>query len=103
MALRIGQRIRQLREEKGLKQEQLVFESEFKSKGHLSSLEKGLVMPTAATLKLLADALGVLVADLVNDPEDGDRAKLLELTRDLPAGVVRKLVRELSSAKKKRA
>ena len=44
-ALAIGQRIRALREEQGLTQEQLAFESDF-SKGHLSSLERGLVMPT---------------------------------------------------------
>ncbi len=53
-------------------------------------------------LKAIADRLGVLVADLVNDPGDGDRAKLLELTRSLPAGVVRRLVRELTAAKSKK-
>jgi transcriptional regulator with XRE-family HTH domain len=102
LALEVGQRIRALREEAGITQEQLAFTSELGSKGHLSSLEKGLVMPTVATLKALADRLGVLVADLVNDPGEGDRAKLLELTRSLPAGVVRKLVRELTALKSKK-
>jgi transcriptional regulator with XRE-family HTH domain len=101
LALAIGQRIRTLREEQGITQEQLAFTSEMRSKGHLSSLEKGLVMPTVATLKAIADRLDVLVADVVNDPEAGDRAKLIELTRSLPSGVVRRLVRELSAAKKK--
>ena len=100
LALAIGRRIRALREEEGINQEQLAFTSELRSKGHLSSLEKGLVMPTVATLKAIADRLEVLVADLVNDPADGDRAKLLELTRGLPAGALRKLVRELAAAKK---
>jgi transcriptional regulator with XRE-family HTH domain len=102
LALAIGRRIRALRDEQRLTQEQLAFTSEMKSKGHLSSLEKGLVMPTVATLKGIADRLGVLVADVVNDPGDGDRAKLLELSRGLPPGVLRKLVKELSAAKRKR-
>jgi hypothetical protein len=37
----------------------------------------------------------------VNDPGDGDRAKLIELTRSLSPGAIRKLVKELSAAKKK--
>lgn len=101
-ALAIGRRIRALREAVGLTQEQLAYTSELRSKGHLSSLEKGLVMPTVATLKTIADRLDVLVADLVNDPADGDRAKLLELTRSLPVGVVRKLVRDVAAAKGKK-
>jgi len=59
-------------------------------------------MPTVATLRAVADRLEVLVADLVNDPRDGDRAKLLELTRGLPPGVLRKLVKELSAARAKK-
>lgn len=82
--------------------EQLAYTSELGSKGHLSSMEKGLVMPTVATLKAIADRLDVLVADLVNDPAESERAKLLELTRSLPVGVIRKLVREVSAAKAKK-
>jgi transcriptional regulator with XRE-family HTH domain len=66
----------------------------------VSSLEAGLVMPTVATLKAIADRLSVLVADLVNDPREGERARILELTRGLPVGVLRKLVKELSVAQK---
>jgi hypothetical protein len=58
-------------------------------------------MPTAPARKAIADQIDVLVADVVNDPEAGDRAKLIELTRSLPPGVVRRLVRELSAATKK--
>jgi transcriptional regulator with XRE-family HTH domain len=100
LALAIGRRIRVLRDEAGLTLEQVAYTSELGSKGHLSSLEKGLVMPTVATLKTIADRLGVLVADLVTDPRDGDRAKLIELTRGLSPGVLRKLVKELTAAKK---
>jgi transcriptional regulator with XRE-family HTH domain len=70
-------------------------------KAHLSNLEKGLGMPTVATLKVIADRLGVLMADLVTDPREGNRAKLIELTRGLPRGALRKLVKELTAAKKK--
>jgi len=100
LALAIGRRIRALRQEQGLTMEKLAFEMEVGSKGHLSSLEAGLVMPTVATLRAVADRLEVLVADLVNDPRAGDRSKLLELTRELPPGVLRRLVKELSAAKK---
>jgi len=102
LALRIGRRVRALRDEADLTQEQLAYTSEFGSKGHLSNLEKGLVMPTVATLLPLADRLDVLVADLVTDPTDGDRAKLLELTRRAPPAVVKRLVRELEAALRKR-
>ena len=95
LALVVGQRIRQLREEAQLTMEKLAFESDV-SKGHLSSMERGLVRPTVATLKVLADRLGVLVADLVNDPDENDRARVLELTRTLSRGSLRRLVRELS-------
>ena len=98
-ALAVGQRIRALREEQGITLEKLAFESDVRSKGHLSSLEKGLVMPTVATLKALADRLGVLVADLVNLPDDGDRAELLELSRRAPRGSVRKALRVLRAEK----
>jgi transcriptional regulator with XRE-family HTH domain len=100
LALAIGRRIRALREEQEVTQEQLAFTSEMRSKGHLSSLEKGLVMPTIATLKAIADRLDVLVADLVTDPRDGDRAKILELTRSVSPGTLRKLVKELAAVRK---
>jgi hypothetical protein len=54
----------------------------------------------SATLKAIADRLDVLVADLVTDPRDGDRAKLIELTRGLPPGVLRKLVKDRSVARR---
>lgn len=100
LAEAVGRRIRMLREEQGLTMEKLAYESEF-SKGHLSSLERGLVMPTVATLQLLADRLGVLVADLVTDPSGGPRAELLEASRHAPIGAVRRAVRELRARRPK--
>jgi len=101
LALAVGRRIRALRVEGGLTQEQMAFTSELGSKGHLSNLERGLAVPNVGTLRSLADRLGVLLVDLVNDPADGDRARLIELTRRLSPGAIRKLVRELSAASKK--
>jgi transcriptional regulator with XRE-family HTH domain len=105
LALAVGRRIRALRDEAGITLEQLAFTSESRkkrdlSKGHLSSLERGLVMPTVATLKAIADRLGVSVVDLVNDPSEDDRARLIELTRRLTPGVVRRLLRELGTGRK---
>ena len=97
LALFVGQRIGALRNEANLTLEGLAAEvSENYSKGHLSSLERGLVVPTVATLQTLADALGVLLVDLVNDPGAGDRQKLIEISRTLPQGALRKLVKEMS-------
>lgn len=81
LSLAVGQRIKQLREEKGLTQEQLAYGSEMGSKGHLSNIEKGLVHPTVHTLKALADCLGVMLVDLVNFPEEGERQRAIERTR----------------------
>ena len=104
LARSIGRRIRELRLERGLTLEGLANEIEMGpdrhfSRGHLSSMERGLVVPTIGTLAVIADALGVLMADIVNDPSGADRAKLLELTRHVPPGTIRRLVRDLSAVK----
>jgi transcriptional regulator with XRE-family HTH domain len=95
----IGQRIRELREEAGLGLEELAHAADF-SKGHLSNLERGYVMPTVATLRVLADALDVLVADLVIDPEGSDREKVINLTRSVPKGTLKRLAKDLGALKK---
>jgi transcriptional regulator with XRE-family HTH domain len=95
----IGQRIKALREERGLGLEELAHAADF-SKGHLSSLERGLVMPTVATLSKLADALEVLVADIVSSPERSLREKVLDLTRHTPTGPLKRLAKDLSVLKR---
>ncbi|MBK7397262.1 MAG: helix-turn-helix transcriptional regulator [Myxococcales bacterium] len=91
LARRIGARIRALREEAGLTIERLAYEASpsedaednrFRiSKGHLSSLERGLVVPTIATLERLAVRLEVHLADLVIDPAASTREQVIDLTR----------------------
>src|SRR5262245_29857763 len=98
LAQAVGQRIRQLRQEAGLTMEKLAFESELRSKGHLSSLERGLVMPTIQTLQVLADRLGVLLLDLVTFPESDERQRVVDLTRRLPRGTLKKLAKELAES-----
>jgi len=112
LARAVGLRIRQLREDAGLTLEGLAFESAranegsraYKhelsfSKGHLSNLERGLVAPNVLTLQALADALQVDLLDLVTFPDAGDRQRLVELTRTLPKGTIRKLLKECQATK----
>jgi transcriptional regulator with XRE-family HTH domain len=97
LAAKIGQRIRTLRENEGLTQEKLAYEGGLKSKGHLSGIEKGLVIPTLQTLALLAARLEVELLDLVTFPEESARHQLVDLTRGMRAGTIRRLVRDAAS------
>ena len=94
LSLAVGVRIRELREEQGLTMERLAYESDVGSKGHLSNIERGLVRPTAHTLKALAERLGVDLPDLVNFPDQSDRAHLYDLTRGMPPSRLRLLLQE---------
>ncbi len=94
LSLKVGQRIKQLREEQGLTMEKLAFESEMGSKGHLSNLERGLVIPGIRTLQLLAERLGVEVLDLLNFPGSGERHDLIERSRSWKRGTIRKILKE---------
>ena len=102
LAKRIGVRIRQLREEKGLTLERLAYESEVGSKGYLSDIEKGLARPTVQTLQAVADRLEVALLDLVTFVDQDDRQRLVDRTRTLSKGTVRKLLRETEPAAKRK-
>jgi transcriptional regulator with XRE-family HTH domain len=80
LASKIGKRVRALRQELGLTMEQLAYSCEF-SKGQLSTIEKGLAVPTATTLAVLAEGLEALPLDLLTFPEDSAREKLIDVTR----------------------
>lgn len=95
LAQAIGQRIRQLRQDQGLTAESVAFESDVGSKGFLSDIERGLALPSVSTLKLIADHLGVELLDLVTFPERGDRQALVDQTRSLKPGTIRRLLREM--------
>jgi transcriptional regulator with XRE-family HTH domain len=101
LALAVGNRVRQLREEAGLTQEKLAYESDFGSKGYLSGLEKGLVLPSLTKLQLVADHLGVELFDLFVVPERAPRHELVDRSRAAAVGTVRRLLRELEARPRK--
>jgi transcriptional regulator with XRE-family HTH domain len=61
---RLGARIRLLRKEAGLSQEELAWECDLE-RTYLSNVETGKRAPSVATLFLIADRLGLEAADLV--------------------------------------
>ena len=79
----IGRRVRGLRLERGKTLEKVAHESDTIAKGHLSDIENGRVRPTIHSLKAIADRLNVQMLDLVNFPEEGTRAALIDVTRSL--------------------
>ncbi len=81
--------------------EQLAYESELGSKGHLSNIERGLARPTIYTLKVLADRLEVKLLDLVTIPEEDERQRLVDATRRMSRGVIRKILKEEAATPKK--
>ena len=98
IAQAVGQRIRQLRLERGLTAESIAFGGEMSSKGFMSDIERGLARPSLATLKEIASLLGVALLDLVTFPAEDERQALVDRTRHLPRGVVRKLLKELAAS-----
>lgn len=94
LAAKVGTRIRQLRQERGLTAEKLVFESEVGSKGYLSDVEAGRALPSLHVLERLATYLGVGLLDLVTFPDDDLRQRYVDQTRLFSTGALRKLLRE---------
>lgn len=82
--------------------EKLAYESEVGSKGFLSDVEKGLARPTVETLQAIADRLEVELFDLVTFPDEGDRQRLVDRTRRLPKGTIKKLLREMTAGDAKK-
>lgn len=78
--------------------ERLAYESELGSKGHLSNIEKGLVRPTAHTLKVLADSLGLLPIDLVTFPDADLRQQIVDRSRHVDAATLRRWLAESEQA-----
>lgn len=66
MRRRIGARIRELRLAKALTQDEFGDLSGL-NRAHVGELERGECNVTIRTLKILADAFGVRIADLVRD------------------------------------
>ena len=88
LAAAIGLRVRALREAQGYNLEKLAFEGGLSSKGHLSDLEHGRLIPTVGTLQSLATHLGVDLLDLMTFPEKNLRHRIIARTATLPASVL---------------
>jgi transcriptional regulator with XRE-family HTH domain len=95
LAKAVGKRIRQLRSERRLTAERLAFESDLGSKGFLSDIEAGRASPSMRTLQRIADYLEVVLVDLFTFPEESEREDLIDRTRWLTPGAIRKLLREM--------
>ena len=89
----IGQRIRMLRNEQGLSLARVGAGGA--GKGHLSSLEHGLVNPSIAVLDRIAHSTGIEMPYLVCLPNASDRQALIERTRFLSDEEVKMLLRLL--------
>jgi transcriptional regulator with XRE-family HTH domain len=103
LALKVGQRIRELREDNGMTIQRLAETSEIGSKGHISNMERGLVRPNVQTLKQVADGLGVLPLDLMTFPKLDLRQKLIDLTRAVSRMKISELIRMLTKSGRRRA
>src|SRR5690242_14265354 len=97
LAAKIGSRVRRLREAEGLTMEQLAYSCDF-SKGQLSTIERGLAVPSATTLAVLAEGLGVLPLDLLTFPGDGDRQRLIDVSRGLSTTETRAILKRIEKA-----
>lgn len=80
--------------------EKLAYESEMKSKGYLSDIEKGLSLPSLTVLKLLADRLEVDLLDLVTFPARSRRQALVDRTRKMDAAAVARWLAQMPESSK---
>ncbi len=94
LAAAIGARLRGFREARGWKLEEVAFHGGLASKGHLSDIEHGRVVPTVRTLQTLADHLGVGLVDVVSFPERGGRDALVDASRVVDDAVIARWVAE---------
>ena len=67
--LEIGQKIKQLRIQKGLTLEELASRSEL-TKGFLSQMERDLTSPSIATLNDILEALGTTLAEFFKEEKE---------------------------------
>ncbi|MDI3291603.1 helix-turn-helix domain-containing protein [Polyangium sp. 15x6] len=93
---KVGARVRQLRQERGMSLQNLAFAGAM-SKGHLSSIEQGLAAITIETIERIACALGVPSLCMITFPADDELNRIAELARKLPKGERRKLRKELEA------
>lgn len=79
-AIRVGRRIHEMREYRGLSMEELGAVAGVGA-GYISRLERGLSLPGVEVLERLARALGTIPAHIVNNPLGGPEEQELERMR----------------------
>lgn len=87
---KVGARVRLLRDERNMSLADVANASGI-SKGHLSSIEHGLVGMTLGTVERIAKALELSPMYVYAFPEDDEIAKIAELSRRLPPSYLEKL------------
>lgn len=94
LAAKVGARIRELRTERGLSIAALAASAGL-SKGHLSSVERGLVLITVNTLEVTARALGVPTFVLATFPDEDPLSAVVDLLRSRANGNTREAAHKL--------
>lgn len=98
-AARVGARIKELRTERGMSLGDLA-DAAALSKGHLSSVEHGLVGVTIGTIAALARGFGMPAFSVLTFAEEDPIAETVELIRKLPDKEFKVLARELKKEAK---
>lgn len=93
LARALGARIRALRQEMGITQETLAWDSDL-AKGYLSQVEAGKRTPSVPALFALAARLGLQAADLVALDLEHPRLRLLDAARRGNPNEARRALRE---------
>jgi len=97
LAAKVGNRIRDLREQQGLSLASLA-EASGLSKGHMSSVERGLVMMTLGTVMAMARALKVPAPVLLMFDEEEQISGLIEHVRVVEGNDIRRTAEVLRKA-----
>jgi XRE family transcriptional regulator, regulator of sulfur utilization len=93
LARALGARIRALREEAGITQETLAWDSDL-AKGYLSQVEAGKRTPSVQALFALAARLGIEASDMLALDAENPRLRLLEATRRGDSTAARKALQQ---------
>ncbi len=92
---RLGLRIRRLRAALGITQEALAWDSGH-AKSYLCEIESGRKLPSLEVLADIAARLGVEPYDLLVDPEDDARARLVDASRSAPPDALARALQALT-------
>jgi transcriptional regulator with XRE-family HTH domain len=94
IAAKVGARIRELRKERGMSLVELA-DAAGLSRGHMSSVERGLVLINVATVVATARALAVPPFVLAMFPNEDPLSAVIEQVRSIEGGDTRKAADQL--------